>query len=422
MKKRGVKEKVLGFLKSNKKKEKEEILDKLKIMANTGEKAISKKNPLKIKDPKKKLIINKEKTKGKIPKQKLIKKKLSKKKFPLKFDKHPENPIISPNSRNGWESWQTFNPGAVLIDDKVHFLYRAIGHDGISRLGYANSNDGLKINERHPEPAYQHVFSASKVPSFNIYSYASGGGWGGGCEDARISYIEEDGRIYIIYTACDNGLRIGLSSIKVEDFLKKDWKWKNSKLISKPGELHKNWMLFPEKIKGKYAILHSIVPKLEVEYLDNLNFDEIEYVDSSRKFGPQKNESSKKTWDKWLRGPGATPVKTKEGWLLFYHGMDKDWSKYKVGVMLLDLKDPTKILYRSKEPVLEPEEFYENNGFKAGIVYVSGAVIKDGELLVYYGGSDSFVCVASANLDKFLQALKKGIKPKLKKKKIKQRK
>lgn len=407
MVKRGERKKFWNLLKDKRGESKtgDEVLDKLKEMARSHEEAVSKKSTTK-----KPLKRTKKPTKTKV-----------KKPSALTLVKPIENPIISPNSRNGWESWQTFNPGTVLINDKVHFLYRAIGHDGISRLGYANSNDGLTINERHPEPAYEHVFSTSKVPSFNIYSYSSGGGWGG-CEDARIAYIKEDGRIYIIYTACDNGLRIGLSSIKVEDFLKKDWKWKNSKLISKPGELHKNWMLFPEKIKGKYAILHSIVPKLEVEYLDNLDFDEIEYVDSSRKFGPQKNESSKKTWDKWLRGPGATPVKTKEGWLLFYHGMDKDWSKYKVGVMLLDLKDPTKILYRSKEPVLEPEEFYENNGFKAGIVYVSGAVIKDGELLVYYGGSDSFVCVASTNLDKFLQALKKGIKPKLKKNKIKKKK
>ncbi|MDP3004338.1 MAG: hypothetical protein Q8N43_02440, partial [Candidatus Azambacteria bacterium] len=119
------------------------------------------------------------------------------------------------------------------------------------------------------------------------------------------------------------------------------------------------------------------------------------------------------------RGAGAPPLKTKYGWLLFYHAMDNDWSKYKVGAMLLDLNDPTKILYRAKEPVLEPEEIYENNGYKPGIVYISGAVIKDGDLLVYYGCSDSYVSVAYANLDDFLEALKKEAKPKLKVKTLK---
>ena len=94
--------------------------------------------------------------------------------------------------------------------------------------------------------------------------------------------------------------------------------------------------------------------------------------------------------------------------------MDDDWSKYKVGAMLLDFSDPTKILYRAKQPVLESTEFYENIGYKPGIVYLTGAVIKDSNLLIYYGSSDSYVCVAHANLDNFLKLLKKESKSKLK--------
>jgi predicted GH43/DUF377 family glycosyl hydrolase len=111
--------------------------------------------------------------------------------------------------------------------------------------------------------------------------------------------------------------------------------------------------------------------------------------------------------------------------------MDDDWGKYKVGAMLLDLEDPTKILYRSKEPVLEPKESYENIGYKPGVVYVSGAIVKparpdgrsggDDQLLVYYGCSDSYVGVAYAPLEEFLKALKTDTKPKLKLKTLKKK-
>ena len=88
--------------------------------------------------------------------------------------------------------------------------------------------------------------------------------------------------------------------------------------------------------------------------------------------------------------------------------------------MLLDLKNPEKILYRCREPILEPLENYENNGFKAGVVYAAGAIIKRGKLIVYYGGADNYVCVASTSLNKFLKELKTTQKPKVKKiKKIK---
>jgi len=208
---------------------------------------------------------------------------------------------------------------------------------------------------------------------------------------------------------------VALTSIKVDDFLNKRWKWKLPVLISPPGQVHKNWVIFPEKINGKYAILHSINPEISIEYLDSLEFNNSTYINSY--YG---GEIRKRCWDGWVRGVGPPPIKTKKGWLLFYHAMDsRDFSKYKVGAMLLDLENPTKVLHRSKEPILEPKEFYENNGFKAGVVYASGAIIKDGKLLIYYGGADSYVCVAYANLEEFLKALTKEVKPRLKLKTIK---
>lgn len=335
----------------------------------------------------------------------------------LELAKFPENPIIFPRQENGWETWQTFNPGVILLNDKVHFIYRAIGEDGISRLGYAVSSDGFHIDERQPFPAYEHQTKSDSPPStYNIFSFFSGGSFGG-AEDPRLTRVDGEDVLYMTYTACDDGLRVALTSIKVDAFLKRNWKWKKQVLISPPGEVHKNWLIFPEKINGKYAILHSIKPNIQIEYVDNLEFDNTEYINSFHGGGPQK-----RCWDKWLRGAGAPPIKTSTGWLLFYHAMDNDWSKYKVGVMLLDLNDPTKVLYRAKEPVLEPSEDYENNGYKSGVVYASGVTVKDGNLLVYYGAADSYVGVAYVPLEEFLNALMQGKKPKLSVRQLKNKK
>ncbi len=345
--------------------------------------------------------------------------KTTKKKRPsaIKLARSAKNPIISPRGENVWENRQTLNPGAILLSGKIHILYRAMGDDWLSRLGYASSKDGVTIDERLLYPAYEHKISR---PGFSFYSCSSGGSFGG-IEDPRLIRVGNEDTIHMIYTACDGGLRVGLTSIKVDDFLQKKWNWKSSKIISKPGEVHKNWVIFPEKIKGKYAILHSISPEILVDYVDDLDFKDGAYIESlcgNRLY----MEGAKRIncWDNWVRGAGAPPIKTRLGWLLLYQAMEeKSPDKFKVGAMVLDLKDPTKILYRAKEPILEPKEAYENNGFKSGVVYVTGAVVKNGELLVYYGASDSYVGLAKANLEEFLKALskEKKSKPKLKSKK-----
>ena len=336
-------------------------------------------------------------------------------KRPHQLERHESNPIIEPREGNYWEMKATFNPGAIYADHRVHLLYRAIGGDDVSVLGYASSDDGVSFVERLNEPAYVPITTKATARQEEQVplepAYFSGGGWNGGCEDPRLTLIE--GTVYLTYTAFDGwgSIRIALSSIALEDFLKKNWKWKKPAMISPKGEIHKNWVLFPEKIRGKFAILHSISPSILVDYFDDLNdFDEEEAVIRSK----YNRVSNTGAWDSWIRGAGPPPLKTKDGWLLLYHAMDiRDPDRYKLGAMLLDLNDPTKVLYRSQSPILEPDFSYENQGFKAGVVYSCGAVINDGELYVYYGGADAVTCVAMANLDTFLNELKLYGKPRL---------
>jgi predicted GH43/DUF377 family glycosyl hydrolase len=300
----------------------------------------------------------------------------------IQLKKHVKNPIIKPNAINVWESDATFNPAALNIKDKIHLLYRAIGNSGLSVFGYASSEDGFLISERLNDPAYvaPKIPDVSKkiLPTHSLY--VSGDSWAG-CEDPRLTQIGD--RIYMTYVSFDgyHSPGVALTSINTNDFLDKNWKWRKPILISKPGEIQKNWVLFPEKINGKYAILHSITPNISIEYVDDLDKEDL-IIESNKR--PGKDEYR---WDNIVRGAGAPPLRTKYGWLVLYHAMDKrDPNKYKVGAMILDNDDPTKILYRSQNPILEPSFDYENNGAKAGVVYVCGAVIKDDTLFVYYGG------------------------------------
>lgn len=322
------------------------------------------------------------------------------------------NPIVKSREGHAWEGEGTFNPTVVQDDEGVvHLLYRALGHDGISRVGYARSKDGMHFDYRSPYPVFQpsmghgipHPGNVTGPTNYNPAMYTSGGGWSG-AEDPRATKI--DGTIYMMYCAFEgwNSMRIALTSISVEDFKAGRWHWKKPKLISSPKERAKNWSLFPEKIHGKFAVLHSIAP-LAVEYIDDLdNFEG--YIESPRPEGPQPGRKGK--WDGLLRGPGPAPVKTDLGWLVLYHALDKrDSSRYKLGAMILDKNNPEKVLYRSAHPILAPDMHYENDG-KPGVVYASGATIKNGNLYVYYGGADKVSCVAMTPIKEFLHYLKTG--------------
>jgi predicted GH43/DUF377 family glycosyl hydrolase len=331
----------------------------------------------------------------------------------MKLERFDGNPILKPEPKYWWESKATFNPGALYEAGKVHLVYRAIGDSDVSVLGYASSIDGFHIDEQLHEPIYvprepfEGVGLIYPVPSFaqRTYvpmeedeDYVSGGGWGG-CEDPRLTKIDD--RVFMTYVAFDgySPPRVALTSIHINDFLAKSWQWQMPVLISPPGVVDKNACILPEKINSKYVIFHRIFPNILIDFVDDLNFDgKTRFLKGEFRIRPRAAY-----WDSRKVGAGAPPIKTKDGWLLIYHGIgERDPGRYKIGAMLLDLKDPTRVLARSKEPILEPEVWYENEGWKSGVVYPCGAVVMGDRLLVYYGGADRVACVASAKLDELL--------------------
>ena len=200
--------------------------------------------------------------------------KLGKKEISL--SRHHKNPVLSPSTHAGWEGVGTFNPAAVMDDaGRVHIVYRAVGTDGLSSFGYAVSEDGSNFSDKSPYPIFAMYNPGSGKSldglehTFNPVMYPSGGSWGG-CEDPRMVRLE--GKIYLTFNAFDGWdyIRMAVSSINEEDFFNRKWKWGKPMLISSPGEIHKNWVLFPEKIDGKFAILHSISPEVQIDMLTGL--------------------------------------------------------------------------------------------------------------------------------------------------------
>lgn len=315
------------------------------------------------------------------------------------------NPILKPIVSHFWESKAVFNPAAVVDRGKVHLLYRAIGDHDISTIGYAASSNGTDFDERLKDP----VFSLKKQPLINSsypYSpYASGGGLFGGCEDPRISKIGN--KLFMTYVYYDGAShpRVALTSIKISDFRKKNWNWSDPVMISRPGVVNKNACILSEKVNGKYVIFHRIFPNILIDFVPDLNFDgKTKWLNGQYMIKPRPE-----CWDSRKVGVGATPLKTSEGWLLIYQAVgNRDPGRYKIGAMLLDLCDPTKVLYRSNKPLLSPDESYENEGCKAGVVYPCGAVHLDDKLFVYYGGADTVACTAKADMPQFLSDLKEN--------------
>ncbi len=312
------------------------------------------------------------------------------------FKRGLTNPIISPKQENKWESFATFNPAAIYLKNKIHILYRTLSDDNTSFIGYASSQDGFTISERLLEPIYipREDFEMKKINNGNS-----------GCEDPRITQIGQN--LYICYTAYDSigPPRVAVSSITVSDFLAHKWNWSKPSLITPPGFDDKDTCILPEKLKEGYFVLHRVGNEICGDYLDSLDFNKDVINKCIRIIGPRLN-----AWDSSKVGISAPPIKTKYGWLLLYHGVSKSHNTYRVGVLLLDLKDPAIVLARSSDAIFEPVEDYEKIGVVNNVVFPCGMVVKGDLLYIYYGGADKVVGVATMKLSILLGALVRGAK------------
>lgn len=275
-----------------------------------------------------------------------------------------------------------FNAACTKFDGKYILLLRVEDLIGRSVFALARSDDGYHF-QVEPEPV---MAPCMEDNCFKEYEKK-------GIEDPRITKI--DGVYYIMYVAFSvYGPLLALA--KTTDFKN----FERIALISEPE--NKDAVLFPEKINGKYV-------RLDRPIAGGIGNIWISYSDDLIAWGGARCVMRVRDdhWDSWRIGASSQPIKIEWGWLVIYHGVKQASSGpiYRLGAVVLDKKDPSKVICRSAIPILSPKEYYERVGDVNNVVFSCGAILEDDgiELKIYYGASDTSICLGTANVNELMQ-------------------
>ncbi len=299
------------------------------------------------------------------------------------FTRSAHNPILTPSDR-WWESRSVLNPGAALFKGGVALAYRAVGGDGISRFGLAWSADGQRIDERRPLPWYEGALDDRLARL--------------GVEDPRITQL--DGAYYLTYCkvslepAATPPLSWEFAPFRLRSAVGATADFTTMREVSLllPYTNTKDSVLFPERIGNRYAALTREYPS--IQYLTSP--DLIRWSEPKLLMAPIPG-----TWEGERIGAGPPPIRTRWGWLLFYHGneyltMPGNKRLYRTGFAVLDAENPGIVRYRHPEPIFEPEEPYELEGPVGIVVFATGLVPVGGTYYLYYGAGDGVIGAAMA--------------------------
>ncbi|MEO0413386.1 MAG: glycoside hydrolase family 130 protein [Verrucomicrobiota bacterium] len=214
-----------------------------------------------------------------------------------------------------------------------------------------------------------------------------------GIEDCRVATMP-DGDYLLTYTATSSsGYGVGLRTTR-------DWQtFKNHGMVLPPA--NKDCAIFDEKVGGRYVCLH----RPSGVGLGG-HFIWLGWSDDLDHWGGHQCIAKPRAgmWDSQRIGAGAAPIKTERGWLAIYHGANHDY-RYCLGALLLDLDDPSKVIARSQEPIMEPIEPYEQEGFFGNVVFTNGHTLDGDTITLYYGASDTVICGATLSIEQILATL-----------------
>ena len=336
----------------------------------------------------------------------------------MKLTKYEHNPILSPNPANQWENLVTCNPGVIYDDGVFYMLYRAAGDDPehVIRLGLATSTDGY------------HFDRASETP---VFSPSADGPDAGCVEDPRIVkfgdefYVTYAYRIHypgqywtfphdvVLLPECGDESPLSLKSNIGNTGLAvtRDFRtFRRLGRITSPVLDDRDVILFPEKVGGKYVLMHRPKQYVGDEYGVDYPSIWLKFSDDIMDWEGKESHllitGRKGSWEEKIGG-STPPVLTEDGWLVLYHGVaGGEKAEYCVGAMLLDKDDPRKVIARTKEPIMCPEHPYETDGFYSRCIFPVGNVVLDGTLYVYYGAADRYVGLATCELNELLDYLK----------------
>lgn len=335
----------------------------------------------------------------------------------MKLKKFEGNPILSPLERNDWESLVTCNPGVYYDDGVFYMLYRAAGDDKehVIRLGLATSKDGFHFERQSDKP---------------VFAPSSDGPDSGCVEDPRIVKFDDEYYITYAYRPVSPGQywkfghdevllpkcgecapaaiakNLGNTGLAVTTDFRS---FRRLGRLTSPVLDDRDVILFPEKVNGKFVMLHRPKQYIGGEYGVGYPSIWIKFSDDLLDWESKESHllltGSENTWEEKIGG-STPPLKTDKGWLVLYHGVEHGGKGYyRVGAMLLDLDNPLKILAKTPDFILEPEEDFEIKGYYNGCVFPTGNVIVNDTLFVYYGSADKYVCVATCSVNELLTHL-----------------
>jgi len=295
------------------------------------------------------------------------------------FKKFEGNPIITP------EDWPyptnaVFNPAAAKLNAETLLLIRVEDMRGFSHLTVARSANGFTDWEIDPTPALEADQSSREEKR--------------GLEDPRIVWLEEQKQFAVTYVSFSEGGPVISLAIT-----------KNFRTFARLGALlppeDKDACLFPCRFNGRFALIHRPIVRGEAHIWLSFSPDLKHWGDHQLLI-----RTRPAYWDCHRVGLACQPIETPHGWMIFYHGVRKTSAGeiYRVGLALLDLDAPWKVLRRSDEWILGPGAYYERVGHVSGVVFPSGAIVQKetGRLNLYYGAADCAIAVATANLSDVL--------------------
>jgi len=298
------------------------------------------------------------------------------------FERYPGNPILSVDNWP-YKANSVFNAAAALVNGNTILLARVEDYRGISHLTAARSIDGIKDWQVDEKPTFKP--EPDKYPE-EIW----------GIEDPRLTWIEEMKKWAICYTSYSKSGPL-VSLAMTEDFKS----FERLGPVMPPED--KDAALFPVKFGGLWAMLHRPTPKsamlgahIWISFSPNLkHWGQHQEIIHAREGG---------WWDANRIGLCAPPMYTEEGWLILYHGVrtTASGSIYRLGLALLDLENPTKLIHRTDEWIFGPKTSYEREGDVDDVVFPCGWIKKDGKIFIYYGAADSRICLATTDFQQLL--------------------
>ncbi|MFH1426157.1 MAG: pesticidal protein Cry7Aa [Candidatus Kerfeldbacteria bacterium] len=330
-----------------------------------------------------------------------------------------EGVLLKP-TKHRFENQGVLNPSCVQDGNTVHMFYRAVRKGNYSSIGYARLDGPMNVVERATKPVLE--------PKTKDEVH--------GVEDPRVVFFE--GTYYMTYTAYDgqNAL-IGLATSKDMKTWKRfgiispNIKYHDAEKFFKSAKLKEAYYLFeafmehrsgpdvkiwdkdafilPERINGKIAMIHRILPDIQIIYFDD--FKQLKTKAFWEKYLAEMNKHivmENKYWYETRNIGGGGPfIKTDKGWLTIFHSVKSRniGRSYAASAALLDLKDPQKVIARTKDPLFIPEKKWEVKGDVDNVVFPTGTAVFGDRLYIYYGAADTRIAVASVRLQDLIDDL-----------------